>query len=263
MTPLAQTNIALAIAGSDPSGGAGLQADLKTFHQFGVYGEAVVTLITVQNSLCLTRVEHLPADLVAAQIQAVIEDMPPHAAKIGAIGSRAVVEAVASIAPAFFFPLVIDPIRAGTLGGLLEEGAFEALVRHLLPRAFLLTPNLDEASAIVGFPVCDRASMTRAAQQMLQLGAKNVLIKGGHLAGDDALDILVTGDGGLHEFTAPRIVSQQTHGTGCTYSAAITAELAKGTALPEAVGRAKRYVTDAIRTAPHLGHGRGPLNHHA
>ncbi len=263
MTPLAQTNVALTIAGSDPSGGAGLQADLKTFHQFGVYGEAVVTLITVQNSLRLTRVEHLPADLVAAQIQAVIEDMPPHAAKIGALGSCAVVEAVASIARAFSFPLVIDPIRAGTLGGLLEEGAFEALVRHLLPRAFLLTPNLEEASAIVGFPVCDRASMTRAAQQILQLGVKNVLVKGGHLAGDDALDILITGDGGRHEFTAPRIASQQTHGTGCTYSAAITAELAKGTALPEAVGRAKRYVTEGIRTAHQLGHGRGPLNHHA
>ena len=263
MTPLALTQVALTIAGSDPSGGAGLQADLKTFHQFGVYGEAVVTLITVQNTLRLTRVEHLPADLVAAQIEAVIEDMPPRAAKLGALGSRAVVEAVARLAPAFSFPLVIDPIRAGTLGGLLEEGAFEALARRLLPLAFLLTPNLEEASAIVGFPVCDGDTMTRAAQLILQLGAKNVLVKGGHLAGDDALDILVTEDGRRHEFAAPRIETTHTHGTGCTYSAAITAELAKGTALPEAVGRAKRYVTEAIRTAPRLGHGRGPLNHHA
>jgi hydroxymethylpyrimidine kinase/phosphomethylpyrimidine kinase len=136
------------------------------------------------------------------------------------------------------------------------------MVRHLLPLAYLLTPNLDEASAIVGFPVADRATMIQAAQRIAQLGAENVLIKGGHLPGD-ALDLLLTQEGGVHEFTAPRIDSTHTHGTGCTYSAAITAELAKGTPLLEAVNRAKRYVTQAIGSSPKLGSGRGPLNHHA
>ncbi len=257
------TPVALTIAGSDPSGGAGLQADLKTFHQFGVYGEAVVTLVTVQNTRTLTRVEHLPPELVAAQIEAVIEDIPPQAAKIGAIGSRAAAEAVAKCARRFAFPLVIDPIRSGTLGGLLEEGAFEAVVRNLLPLAFLLTPNIAEASAIVDFPVTDRDSMLRAAKKMLEMGAQNVLVKGGHLAGNDALDVLVTAEGHAHDFTALRIDTVHTHGTGCTLSAAITAELAKGASLIEAVGAAKRYVTEAIRTAPRLGSGRGPLNHHA
>ena len=261
-----QTPVALTIAGSDPSGGAGLQADLKTFHQFGVYGEAVVTLITVQNTRRLTRVEPLAADLVVAQIEAVLEDIPPQAAKIGAVGSRAVVEAVAALlekeARRLAFPLVVDPILAGTLGGLLEEGAFEALVRHLLPLAFLLTPNLGEAAAIAGFAVEDRESMIRAAKKMADLGAKNVLVKGGHLRGE-ALDVLVAQDGGVHDFAAPRIETPHTHGTGCTYSAAITAELAKGTGLVEAVGSAKRYVTEAIRRHLKLGSGSGALNHHA
>jgi hydroxymethylpyrimidine/phosphomethylpyrimidine kinase len=260
------TPVALTIAGSDPSGGAGLQADLKTFHQFGVYGEAVVTLITVQNTRRLTRVEHVPADLVVAQIEAVLEDIPPHAAKMGAIGSRAVVEAVATLfskeASRLAFPLVVDPILSGTLGGLLEAGAFEALVRHLLPQAFLLTPNLGEASAIVGYAVENRDAMIRAAKKMLELGAKNVLVKGGHLQGD-ALDVLVAHDGSVHDFAAPRIDSPHTHGTGCTYAAAITAELAKGTALLDAVGSAKRYVTEAIRTHVRLGSGQGALNHWA
>jgi hydroxymethylpyrimidine/phosphomethylpyrimidine kinase len=256
------TPVALTIAGSDPSGGAGLQADLKTFHRFGVYGEAVPTLITVQNTRRLTRVEHLAADLVLAQIQAVVEDIPPHAAKVGALGSRAVVEAVAAEARRFSFPLVVDPILSGTLGGLLEEGAFDALIEHLVPHAFLLTPNLHEASAVMGFTVGDRETMLQAARKMLQLGAKNVLVKGGHLVGD-ALDVLVTGDGSVHEFTAPRIDTPHTHGSGCTYSAAITAELAKGAALVTAVASAKRFVTEAIRTNPRLGLGRGPLNHFA
>jgi len=254
--------VALTIAGSDPSGGAGLQADLKTFHRFGVYGEAVPTLITVQNTLRLTRVEHLTADLVSAQIQAVIEDIPPQAAKTGALGSRAVVEAVAALAGTFSFPLVVDPVLSGTLGSLLEEGAFKALIERLLPHAFLLTPNLQEASAIAGSAVHDRESMLAAARTMLDLGAKNVLVKGGHLEGD-ALDILVAGDGAVHEFTVSRIATPHTHGSGCTYSAAITAELAKGSALADAVASAKRFITDAIRTGPGLGSGRGPLNHFA
>lgn len=252
------TRVALTIAGSDPSGGAGLQADLRAFADFGVYGEAVVTLITVQNTRRLTRVEHLAADLVAEQIAAAIEDIPPHAAKIGAMGSRAVVEAVAAAAKSFDFPLVVDPILSGTLGGLLEEGAFEALARQLLPLAYLLTPNLGEAAALAGFAVRDHASMIAAAKAIVRQGARNVLVKGGHLIDHrpgEALDVLVTEDGGVHEFTAPRIEAPHTHGSGCRYAAAITAELAKGTGLIEAVRSAKRYVTEVIS----LSLGRGPL----
>jgi hydroxymethylpyrimidine/phosphomethylpyrimidine kinase len=254
--------VALTIAGSDPSGGAGLQADLKTFHRFGVYGEAIPTLITVQNSRSLTRVEHLAADLVVAQIQAVLEDMPPDAAKIGALGSRAVVEAVASQARVFSFPLVVDPVLSGTLGGLLGEGAFDALIAQLLPQAFLLTPNLQEASVITGIAVQDRESMIAAGKKMLALGAKNVLVKGGHLTGN-ALDVLVTGAGAVHEFNTERIDTPHTHGSGCTYSAAITAELAKGVPLADAILSAKRFVTEAIASNPGLGASRGPLNHFA
>lgn len=239
-----------------------MQADLKTFHRFGVYGEAIPTLITVQNSRRLSQVEHLSAELVVSQIQAVLEDMPPNAAKTGALGSRAVIKAIAEEARGFSFPLVVDPVLAGTLGGLLEEGAFQALVEHLLPQAFLLTPNLQEASVIAGIEVIDTESMLRAGRKILELGAKNVLVKGGHLEGR-AVDILITGEGVVHEFATERIDTPHTHGTGCTYSAAITAELAKGVPLVDAVLSAKRFVTEAIASNPGLGAGKGPLNHFA
>jgi len=257
------TPVALTIAGSDPSGGAGLQADLKTFHRIGVYGEAVATLITVQNTRGVTRVSTLDPDLVSAQIQAVIEDIPPQAAKVGALGSRDVVEAVAREAERFLFPLVVDPVMISKHGThLIDPDAIQTLIERLIPRAFLLTPNLDEASALVGFPVEDRDAMARAAEKLAALGAANVLVKGGHLRGD-ALDLLRLASGEIREFTAPRIDTRHTHGSGCTYSAAITAELAKGAALVDAVARAKKFITDAIRTAPGLGAGEGPLNHHA
>jgi len=249
--------VALTIAGSDPSGGAGLQADLKTFHRFGVYGEAVVTLITVQNTVSLDRVETLPADLVLVQIGAVLADIPPGAAKTGALGNAAVIEAVA--AQDFSFPLVVDPVMLAKHGARL--GDLSAL-KKLIARAYLLTPNLHEASELVGFTVDDRDSMRRAAEELLAMGARNVLVKGGHLEGD-ALDLLLLEGGELREFSTPRIETRHTHGTGCTYSAAITAELAKGTGLVEAVLLAKTFVTEAIRSNPGLGRGSGPLNHFA
>src|ERR1700693_1103571 len=160
------TPVALTIAGSDPSGGAGLQADLKTFHRFGVYGEAVATLITVQNTRGVTRVSTLDADLVAGQIQAVIEDIPPRAAKMGALGSREVGEAVAREAERFAFPLVVDPVMISKHGArLIDADALRALVERLIPRAYLLTPNLDEATALAGFAVEDRDAMVRAAEK--------------------------------------------------------------------------------------------------
>jgi hydroxymethylpyrimidine/phosphomethylpyrimidine kinase len=260
--------VALTIAGSDPSGGAGLEADLKTFHQFGVYGQAVVTLIAVQNTLGVTRVDTLAPDLVRDQIRAAISDIPPQAAKTGALGSLAVVEAVVDAAAGFGFPLVVDPVRIATRGlALMDPDAWTLFVHRLLPRAYLLTPNLEEASALVGFAVHDTATMRRAAEKLAALGAAHVLVKGGHLEGD-AVDILYSPDlhsagGGFREFRAERIATRHTHGTGCTYSAAITAELAKGSALIDAVARAKAFVTEAIRTAPGLGGGSGPLNHFA
>jgi len=254
--------IALTIAGSDPSGGAGLQADLKTFHQFGVYGEAVVTLITVQNTLRVSRVECLPADLVVEQIRAVLEDVRPQAAKTGALGNRAIVEAVAEAAAEFDFPLVVDPVLISKHGApLLAEDARAALIERLIPRAALLTPNLHEAAALAGFPVRDPDQMRRAAEAIAKLGARAVLVKGGHLE-TGATDVLLA-DGRFYEFPAPRIATRHTHGTGCTYSAAIAACLARGLGLPDAVRTAKAFITEAIRTNPGLGGGAGPVNHHA
>jgi len=244
------TPVALTIAGSDPSGGAGIQADLKTFHQFGVYGEAVVTLITVQNTRGIERVEVLDPDLVTAQIRAAIGDIRPNAAKTGALGNAAVAAAVAGLAAKFDFPLVVDPVMIGKHGTDLWGGSMPC---------FLLTPNLHEASVLAGFAVVDLDSMRRAAKRLAMSGSANVLVKGGHLQGD-AVDILYTG-GEFHEFRAQQIETRHTHGTGCTYSAAITAELAKGTPLVKAVGIAKAFITEAIRTNPGLGGGSGPLNH--
>jgi hydroxymethylpyrimidine/phosphomethylpyrimidine kinase len=254
--------VALTIAGSDPSGGAGVQADLKTFHQFGVYGEAVITLITVQNTRGVERVECLAPDLVADQIRAAVSDIPPAAAKTGALGNRAIIEAVAGQARDFVFPLVVDPVVASKGGAaLLAPDALEALKAFLMPNVFLLTPNLEEASLLAGFEVHDLASMRQVAEKLAAMGPQAVLVKGGHLAGDPT-DILFH-RGEWIEFTSPRIVTRHTHGTGCTFSAAITASLASGYDLEEAVRRAKRYITEAIRSNPGLGSGSGPLDHHA
>lgn len=248
-----KTPVALSIAGSDPSGGAGIQADLKTFHRFGVYGEAVITLITVQNTHGVHRVKVLDSELVREQIQAVLEDIPPNAAKTGALGNRAVMQAVAQID--FPCPLVVDPVVMSTSGARLGES-----IDLLLPRALLVTPNLDEASALAGFPVTDLDSMHRAAEKIFSMGPKNVLIKGGHLQGD-ATDLLF--DGAFHKFSAPRHETRHTHGTGCTYSAAITAELAKGSGLIATIRAAKNFVSAAIASHPTLGRGAGPLDHFA
>ncbi len=250
----------LTIAGSDPSGGAGIQADLKTFHQFGVYGTSVITLVTVQNTTRVSRVEVLPPDLVTEQIRAVLDDIPPQAAKTGALGSREIVEAVARLAGDFQFPLVVDPVMISKHGKpLMAQEAFEALRTLLLPKAYLITPNLHEASALTGFRVDDRPGMQRAAEAILRMGAKAVLVKGGHLEGD-ANDLLLAG-GVVFELPGARIDTLHTHGTGCTYSAAITACLALGLPLGIAITRAKEFIAEAIRTAPGLGAGAGPVNH--
>ncbi len=254
--------IALTIAGSDPSGGAGIQADLKTFHQFGVYGEAVITLLTVQNSVRVSRVEVLAPDFVLQQLAAVLEDIPPGAAKTGALGSAEMVEALAGVASGFGFPLVVDPVMISKHGhALLSDDAVRTLREQLMPLAALVTPNVPEAEALSGVAIRSRDDMRRAAARLHEMGARAVLIKGGHREGD-ATDVL-SDSAGIREFPAPRIDTRHTHGTGCTYSAAITAGLALGLGLGDAVAKAKRFIHEAIRTAPQLGRGSGPVNHHA
>ncbi len=252
--------VALTIAGSDPSGGAGIQADLKTFHQLKVYGMAVITLITVQNTTRVSRIDTLDPGLVSAQIAAVLEDLPPHAAKTGALGNAAVVEAVASCAMPC--PLVVDPVMISKHGAsLVNVDARAALRDRLLPKAALVTPNLDEAAELAGIAVSNVDQMREAAIRIAQLGSRSVLIKGGHLDGD-AVDILYH-EGAFTEFRSPRLDTRHTHGTGCTYAAAITAFLARGFGMVEAVARAKRFIDEAIRTNPGLGAGCGPVNHWA
>lgn len=255
-------SVALTIAGSDPSGGAGLQADLKTFHQHGVFGASVVTLLTVQNTQRVAAVHVLDPALVLAQLEAVLADIPPAAAKTGALGSAAVIEALAGRARDFGFPLVVDPVMISKHGHALIDGdAREVLRRALLPHAFLVTPNLAEAAALAGQEVGDLAAMQRAAARIGLAGVPHVLVTGGRI-GDQSVDVLWS-QGELHRFAAPWIDTPHTHGTGCVFSAAITARLARGEALPAAVHGAKMFVTQAIRTAPGLGAGLGPTNLHA
>jgi hydroxymethylpyrimidine/phosphomethylpyrimidine kinase len=252
--------IALTIAGSDPSGGAGLQADLKTFQAFGVYGEAVVTLITVQNTQRVSRVETLSANLVAQQIEAVISDIPPAAAKTGALGSAEIVEAVAELAAAFTFPLIVDPVMISKHGArLLSPAAEEVLKRKLLPLAYLVMPNIPEAEALTGRKIDSEQNVYDAGRALLDLGCKAALIKGGHRAGQPT-DVLFISDVSK-SFAGVRIETTNTHGTGCTLSAAITAGLALGNSLEDSIQRAKNFVQQAIEQAPGLGHGYGPLNH--
>jgi hydroxymethylpyrimidine/phosphomethylpyrimidine kinase len=246
--------IALTIAGSDPSGGAGIQADLKTFHQLHVYGAAAITLITVQNTTRVSRVEMLDPALVSEQIDAVLEDLPPQAAKTGALGTAVIVEAVAGRLIAC--PLVVDPVMISKHGApLMDSTARDALRKLLLPKAALVTPNLHEAAELAGMSVDNLDRMREAA---IRIGG-SVLIKGGHLSGD-SVDLLYH-DGGFTELRAVRIDTRHTHGTGCTYSAAITAFLARGVPMVEAVTRAKRFIDEAIRTSPGIGAGSGPVNH--
>ncbi len=255
--------VALTIAGSDPSGGAGIQADLKTFHQFGVYGASVLTLLTVQNTRRVDEVDVLMPEFVIAQLDAVLEDLKPGAAKTGALGDARVIEAVARRAADFQFPLVVDPVMISKHGSLLLPAeAVTALRELLLPLAWLVTPNLHEAAVLAGFEVSNEQEMLRAAGAIGRLGPANVLIKGGRLAGE-SVDLLWRRDSEPIRFSAPHLETRQTHGSGCAYAAAITALVARGHELPQAIDQAKRFIHEAIRTAPGLGGGNGPLNLHA
>lgn len=253
---------ALTIAGSDPSGGAGLQADLKTFHQHGVYGMSVVTLVTVQNTLRVSRVELLSASIVAEQIEAVLQDIPPHCIKIGALGGAAIVEAVTSSLAHRRVPLVVDPVMVSKHGAPLLDPDAQIRMRELIAGADLVTPNAPEAAALTGRSVSSFAEAMDAAKAIRGLGAKAVLIKGGHFEDADASDLLFD-DSGSEVFSAPRVDTKHTHGTGCTYASAISARLALGHSLRDSVEGAKRWLQRAIVGAPGLGGGQGPVDHQA
>jgi hydroxymethylpyrimidine/phosphomethylpyrimidine kinase len=254
--------IALTIAGSDSGGGAGIQADLKTFHQFGVFGTSVVTAVTAQNTLGVRAWAALPATLVTEQLDAVADDLPPRAVKSGMLGSAEVVEAVAAGLARHALPnYVLDPVMVATSGDrLLDRDAAALVARRLVPLAALVTPNLDEAAVLVGEPVDSVPAMERAARALLRLGARAVLVKGGHLDGEEVVDLLAAGDT-TRRFPHPRLETTSLHGTGCTLSAAIAAGLAHGRPLERAVADAIDFVHRALAAAPGLGRGHGPLNH--
>jgi hydroxymethylpyrimidine/phosphomethylpyrimidine kinase len=253
--------VAMTVAGSDSGGGAGIQADLKTFAAHGVHGTSAITAVTAQNSVAVLDYVALEPALVVAQIEAVAADMPIAAVKTGMLASRAIVEAVAAAVDRLRLPnLVVDPVMVAKGGDrLLDPAAERAYLEHLFPRALLVTPNLMEAGALRGRAVTSLEQMREAARELKALGPRAVLVKGGHLPGD-AVDVLCD-DGGLVELAAPRIDTANTHGTGCTVSAAIAARLALGASLREAVRGAKDYVTEAIRRSYSVGRGHGPLGH--
>jgi len=254
--------IALTIAGSDSGGGAGIQADLKTFHQFGVFGTSVIVAITAQNTLGVRAVHDVPGDIVSAQLDALAGDLPPHAVKTGMLSSASLARLVAdTIQREQWRNYVLDPVMVATSGDRLLTVEAEATVRdRLLPLAGVVTPNLDEAAILCGFPVEAEADMARAGARLLSLGARAALIKGGHLRSDELVDLLVM-PGGTQRFPHRRIATSSTHGTGCTLSAAITACLALELPLEEAVAVSLDYLQRAIASAPGLGAGHGPVNH--
>ena len=253
---------ALTIAGSDSGGGAGIQADLKTFAAYGVFGTSALTAITAQNTRTVSAVQVLSATLIRAQIDAVLSDIGTDAVKTGMLGSVEVVRAVVDALAAFQPPaVVVDPVMISKSGStLLDAEAVVAVREWLLPRADLLTPNAPEAAALTGFEVHSLPTAREAALRLFALGPKAVLVKGGHLPGDDVVDLLYDGHH-IHELRSPRIPGPHTHGTGCTLASAIAAGLALGVGLEAAVIDARAYVAGAIAHAPHLGTGHGPLDH--
>jgi len=251
----------LVIAGSDSGGGAGIQADIKTITALGGYAATAIAAVTVQNTLGVTGVHPIPLAVIEAQARAVFDDIGADAIKTGMLGDAAVVELTARLITEFGVPAVVDPVMVAKGGEpLLEASAVAAVLEHLVPRAALLTPNAPEAEALTGLTVATTDDLRRAGERLLALGARAVLMKGGHVPGERVVDILMTS---LAEtrFETGRIDSRHTHGTGCTLASACAAGLAQGMALDHAVARARDYVLEAIRRAPGFGAGHGPLDH--
>ncbi len=252
---------ALTIAGSDSGGGAGIQADLKTYSALGVYGMSVLTAITAQNTVAVTAVHEVPTDVIAAQIDAVVTDIGADVVKTGMIASSEIIRVVAAkIREHRLDRLVVDPVMVAKSGDrLLREEAVAALRAELLPLALVVTPNLPEAEVLVGRPIRTLDDMREAGREIVGLGARAALVKGGHLEGDP-VDVLCAGDR-IVELPARRIHTKNTHGTGCTYASAIAAYLARGESVEGAVSQAKVYLTAAIEQAYPVGHGHGPVHH--
>jgi len=254
--------VALTIAGSDSGGGAGIQADLKTFQRFGVFGTSAITAVTAQNTLRVEALETVAGPLITAQITTVCRDLSPAATKTGMLAdARGIEAAVRGILECGLTPVVVDPVMVATSGArLLATDAIDRLRAELLPLATLVTPNLPEAEILSGHSIPDQMGMSEAARRIVEAGAGAALIKGGHGRADRVIDLLWDGTE-ERIWQSPRLETRQTHGTGCTLSAAITACLALGLALPEAVATGLRFTHRAIAAAPGLGHGHGPLNH--
>lgn len=252
----------LTIAGSDSSAGAGIQADLKTFAAHHVYGSTAITAITAQNTRGVDAVLAIPTDLVAAQIRAVASDLGVHAAKTGMLPTAEIVAVVAATTAEIGLQwLVVDPVMVAKSGArLIDDAAVEAMRAQLLPHAFVVTPNIPEAEVLTGMRILGDADRREAAARIRALGPKAVIIKGGHIERPDIHDLLVDGDG-QDEFVGERVPGAHTHGTGCTFSAALVAHLAHGRSLRDAIPMAQRYVAGAIRFAPGLGSGHGPMDH--
>jgi len=257
--------VALTIAGSDSGGGAGIQADLKTFHQLGVFGTSAITAVTAQNTLGVAAWEPVSTELVRKQIEAVATDLLPRATKSGMLATGEIISAVAEEIRRFNLQnYVLDPVMVATSGDLLiERDAVSAIVSDLIPLATLITPNADEATVLTDIRIDSPGDMRRAAEKLVEMGARSVLLKGGHVRTKSGAVVDLLFDGEFSEFSHPRIDTTSTHGTGCTLSAAIAANLALGSSLHDAVARSIDFVHDAIATAPKLGSGHGPLNHFA
>lgn len=254
--------IALTIAGSDSSGGAGIQADIKTFQAHGVYAASAITAVTVQNTQKVYGIQEIRPDIVTGQIQCLFDDMEIHAVKIGMVSSIALIEAIAATLSANTLPpVVLDPVMISKSGyALLREDAQKALIQHLFPLADVVTPNLFEAKVLVQKDIRTLDDMKAAARQIRDLGAKKVVVKGGHLEDEKAIDVLYDGST-FQELSSERFHTPHTHGTGCTFSSAIAANLALGKPFFEAVTLAKEYITGAIQHALAIGHGHGPTHH--
>ncbi len=253
----------LIVAGSDSGGGAGIQADIKAVSAMGAYSATAVTAITVQNTKGVFGVHGVPPETIAAQMRAVLEDIGADVIKTGMLHNRETIEAVAGVLDDLGadIPLVMDPVMVAKGGARLVDEEAEAMVREvMIPRAALITPNLPEAQALLGRPIADAGAMDEAALALRALGPRAVLLKGGHLEGDILVDVLAQ-EGEVARFEGERIQSRHTHGTGCTMASAIAALLARGMVMKEAVALARTYVFEAIRSAPGLGEGHGPLNH--
>jgi len=253
---------ALTIAGSDSGGGAGIQADLKTFAAHGVFGTTAITAVTAQNTRGVVSWQALPADFVTAQIETVVGDLGADAVKIGMLANAAIVEAVAAAVRALDLPqVVVDPVIIAKGGDrLLDVDALTAMKSALLPIAHVVTPNIPEAEALADMSIHSLEDMRQAGERILRTGPRVVLVKGGHLDSPDSVDVACT-EGGVFELRRPRILTRHTHGTGCTLSSAIAANLARGLSDREAIEGAREYLDGAIRHAPGLGTGHGPLNH--